>query len=156
VRLLTNTVPYRLVDRWDQPDLAILLLFEVRFQKRGLRRDMEHRAEVFVRVSPSRSNLISSRARVKISNSSLSGSAIGRSDWSCRLSLARSIDCHDPRTGAQRRTYGGPAKSHERPTHSINAQSRSIWRETFLRVLMPVFLITLTYNQITTGRTHSK
>ena len=157
--------------------------YEVRFQKRGLRRDLEQRAEVLGesladKVEPylkkgSRKDLqlIVDRfgnrehlAGVAVYNSQGESIAI-TSGLAARLTgepaVVQQAATERPKRGSNSsgwerlRVYiyavplhqeeavvGGLAIVHD--ASYINAQSRRIWRDTFLRVLVLVFLITLT------------
>jgi hypothetical protein len=156
--------------------------YEVRFQKRGLRRDLEHRAEVLGdsladKVEPYLKK--GSRKELQVivdqfgNREHLAGVAIynaqGKSiattpELAPRLSSEPAVVQQAATNGQSAGQFirlgeasvyiyavplhqdealvGGLAIVHD--ASYINAQSRRIWRETFLRVLVLVFLITLT------------
>ena len=156
--------------------------YEVRFQKRGLRRDLEHRAEVLGdsladKVEPYLKK--GSRKELQIivdqfgNREHLAGVAIYNAqgkpiattpDLVPRLTSEPAVVQQAATNGQSAGQFirlgeasvyiyavplrqdeavvGGLAIVHD--ASYINAQSRRIWRETFLRVLVLVFLITLT------------
>jgi alpha,alpha-trehalose-phosphate synthase [UDP-forming] len=156
--------------------------FEVRFQKRGLRRDLEHRAEVLGesladRVEPylkkgSRKDLQVIVERfgdrehltgVVVYNARGESIAITRglaSGLTGEPAVVRQAASNGQNAGEYIRMGEASVYIYAVPLHQdkavagslaivhdasyINAQSRRIWRDTFLRVLVLVFLITLT------------
>jgi len=182
VRLLTVRLTISLI-----VGITLISLFssyyEVRFQKRGLRRDLEHRAEVVGesladKVEPyllkkgSRKELQTTVDRFS-SREHLAGVAVYNAQGGSIVvtaGLAPQLTA-EPAVVQQATTKGQSAGEFVRlgeasvyiyavPLHQdqavvgglaivhdasyINAQSRRIWRDTFLRVLVLVFLITLT------------
>jgi trehalose-6-phosphate synthase len=158
--------------------------YEVRFQKRALRRDLEHRAEALGdsladKVEPYLNLKKGSRKELQIvvdrfaSREHLAGVAVYNAQGA---SIAMTPELASRLTGEpavvqQAATNGQSAGEFIRlreapvyvygvPLHQdeavvgglalvhdasyINAQSRRLWRDTFLRVLVLVFLITLT------------
>ncbi len=158
--------------------------YEVQFQKRGLRRDLEHRAEALGesladKVEPYLNLKKGSRKELQIvvdrfgSREHLAGVAVynvqGESivmtpELAPRLTgepaVVQKAAANGQSAGEFIRLGEAPIYIYAVPLHQdeavvgglaivhdasyINAQSRRIWRDTFLRVLVLVFLITVT------------
>jgi len=182
VRLLTFRLTISLI-----VGITLISLFssyyEVRFQKRGLRSDLEHRAEVVGesladKVEP---YLLKKGPRKELqtvvdrfsNQEHLAGAAVYNAQGGCiaitaglapQLATEPVVVLQAARSGQSAGEFvrlgeasvyiyavplhqdeavvGGLAIVHD--ASYINAQSRRIWRDTFLRVLVLVFLITLT------------
>ena len=160
--------------------------YEVRFQKRGLRRDLEHRAEVlgesladkvepYLNLNPKKGSrkdlqLIVDRFSTKEHLAGVALYNIGGESIAVTPALAPRLTGEPgvvQQAAAQGQNGGEftrlgevPVYIYALPLHQgetvvgglaivddasyINVQGRRIWRETFLRVLVLVFLITLT------------